>query len=90
MLAEERLFAPGRPACADDAEVFVTLGPDDEDQAATDGPDRDEPVLDFGVRFVEDLEVVHARREEFARFFEGDAVLFLVGEVLVMVPGDLH
>ena len=61
MVAEERLLAPGRPACADDADdVFVTLGPDDEDQATTDGSDGDEPVLEFGVGFVEDLEAVAA------------------------------
>jgi hypothetical protein len=90
MIAEERLLAPGRPARADDADnVFVTLGPDGEDQPATDGSDGDEPGFEFGVGFVEDFEAVGARREEFTRFFEGDAVLFLVREVLVMVPGDL-
>lgn len=73
MVAEERLLAPCRPACAADADdVFVTLGPDDEDQAATDGSDGDEPIFEFGVSFV-----------------EGDAVLFLVREVFFMVPGDL-
>lgn len=86
MVAEERLLAPGRPPRADADNVFVSLGPDDEDQSATDGSDRDEPVFEFGVGFVEDFEAVDARREEFAGFFEGDAVLFLVREVLVNDP----
>jgi len=61
MVTEERLLAPGRPARADDANnIFVTLGPDDENQPAPDGPDRDESVFDFRVRFVEDFETVDA------------------------------
>jgi len=91
VVMEECLLAPRRPARADDADdVFVTLGPDDEDQSATDWADRDEPVLKVGVSFVEDLETVDAGREELASLLEGYAVPFLVREVLDMVSRDLH
>ena len=88
---KETLLTPRRPARADDADnLFVTLGPDDEDHPATDRPDGNEPVFDFRMFTVEDLDVVPAGREELACFFERDAVLLLVCEVLGMAPRDLH
>jgi hypothetical protein len=87
IFTEKSLFRARRPACADDPnDVFITLGPDNEDQAAADWSDGDKAVFDFGVSFVEDFEAVDARREELASFLERDAVVFLVGEVLGMVP----
>lgn len=87
MVAVERLLARCCPACADDADnVFVTLGPDDEDQAAPYWADRDASVFDFGVSFVEDFVAVDVGREELTRLLEGDAVLFLLREILGMVP----
>lgn len=89
ILAEECLLGARRPACADDPnDVFVTLGPDDEDEAATDWSDGDEAFFEVGVRFVEYFEAIDPRCEELAGFLERDTVVFLVGEVLGMVPGD--
>jgi len=54
---------------------------DDEHQAALDRTNGPKPVFVGGMRVVEDHEVVDARCEELGRFFEGNAVLLLVGRV---------
>ena len=55
---EEVGLTGGSPPGTDDShDVLVPLGPDNEDNTADDGPNRDEPVLVDGVSLVEDLKV---------------------------------
>ena len=70
--------------------VLVLLGPDDEHDATADWPDSDEPLLVTRVGFVEQLQVVHPRKEERTSLLEGDPVLGLVGCVLPFIPGESH
>lgn len=47
------------PTSADDSYlVFITFRPHDEDDAASDRSDRNEPVFFLGMRGIEDLEIV--------------------------------
>ena len=58
VIVVEPLLADRGPPCADDSNgVFVTLGPYDEHKPALDRADGDEPVLEIGMVFVEDLDV---------------------------------
>ena len=51
---EESLLAPLRRSGTDDTtNLFVHRCPDHDDQAASDEPDSDKPVLDLGVILVE-------------------------------------
>ncbi len=49
-------------ASADDANGFVlAFSPNDEDDAASDGSNGDEPIFDVEVQIVKDLQVVDIR-----------------------------
>jgi hypothetical protein len=58
------------------------LGPDHENDATSDWADGDEAILEVGMLFVEDLEIVRARKQQYASLLERKAVLLLVREVL--------
>ena len=61
MRAKERLLSPVRPTGTDDPDfVILPLGPDDEDQAATDWSNGDEAILIQRMGVVEELEMIHA------------------------------
>jgi hypothetical protein len=68
----------------------VTLRPDHQDEPAPDWTDRDESIFRHGMLVVKDLEVIHTRLEQVARFEEPDAMLPLIRPVLCRVPLDLH
>ena len=70
--------------------VLVLLHPNDQDQPSSNRTDGNEAILEHRMLVVKDLQIVDARLKEFAGFFETDAVLSLVREILRMVPRDLH
>jgi len=90
MRFEESLLASLRRSGTDDpTSLFVHRCPDHDDQAATDEPDGDKPVLDLGVILVEDFQIV-VGTEDVLGLIERDAVFSLVRAILGLVPQELH
>jgi len=78
-----------RPAGTDDAHgIVVAFGVDDQNDAPHNRTDGDEAILVIRVQIVEDLQVVIPSREENTCFLERDAMLFLIGAVLGVIPDD--
>ena len=85
------LFAFRCRSSTDDADdVFISLGEDDHDNASNDRSDSDEAVFMVGMGSVKDLKVVNIRTEKFLRFSKRDAVFGLIGEVLLLIPFEVH
>ena len=88
---EERDFTLRGETCTDDANrLLVTLGPNDEDDAARDRSNRDETILVMGVLFVKNLEAVGARKEQSSCFLKGHSMLLPVRTILRLVPDYPH
>jgi hypothetical protein len=85
------LFAFRRLAGTDDpTAAFLRFRVDDDHDPAIDRTDREDPILELGVRRIEDLEVVDAGLEEPLGLGEGDAMLPPVAAGLRGVPLELH
>jgi len=80
----------GQSGSDDPDQAVLWLREPDDDEPATDGPDRDESVLGFRVFRVEELEVVDAGFEEPPRLRERQPVLPLVEDVFGIVPLEVR
>ena len=68
----------GGHASTDNADFLrFRFSPDNDDQAAADGSNRDESLLDFRMFRIENLKVI-AGPEQFLGLFESNVVLSLV------------
>jgi hypothetical protein len=77
-------------AANDSDDLFFSLRLDDNHESAINRADGDEAVFEVGMLRVEDLELVSARFEEPPSLRERQTVLFLIAEVLCIVPLDVH
>jgi hypothetical protein len=80
----------GRSGSDDPDSALLWFRVDDDHDPAIDRTDRDEAVLVFRMRSIEDLEIVDAGFEEPSGFCEGQAVLSPVAAILRRIPLELH
>jgi hypothetical protein len=80
----------GHSGAKDSDSAFFTFRVDDDHEPAIDGPDGEEPIFEFRMLRIEDLEIVDTRLEEPLGLREGQTVLSLVADVLRRIPLKLH
>jgi hypothetical protein len=80
----------GQSGAKDSDSAFFAFRVDHDHEPAFDWPDGEEPIFEFRMLRVENLEIVDTRLEEPPDLREGQTVLSLVAEVLGRIPLELH
>jgi hypothetical protein len=84
------LAVVGKSGAKDSDSAFFSFRVDDDHEPAIDRPDGEEPIFEFRMPLVEDLEIVDPGLEEPLGLREGQTVLSPVAPVLRRIPLELH